>query len=106
MANKLPKWFVNRLHTIMEHNNYTNEMLTVEECDKYHTWTPTDLILREWYNNGGGSSKGFLGILPHECKRCYEFIKENQETLKEMNYYNEKGFNNWGCQLWNNYEIH
>ena len=103
--NKLPKWFLNRLHTVMEHNEYSEEMITVEECDKHGKWTPTDLILREYYNNGGGSSKGFLGITPSDCIKCYEFIKENQEALRELNYYNEKGFNNFGFPLWSNYNV-
>ena len=106
MTNKLPRWFMNRLHTVMEHNDYSEEMITVEECEKFNKWTPTDLILREYYNNGGGSSKGFLGITPSECIKCYKFIKENQEVLHELNYYSEKGFNNWGFQLWSNYNVH
>ena len=106
MKKIIPTWFMNRLHTIMKHNDYSEEMVTVEECDKKNKWTPTDLILREYYNNGGGSAKGFLGISYSECLKCYEFIKENQQFLKEMNYYNEKGINNWGFTLWENWEIH
>ena len=106
MNNNLPKWFMNRLHTIMEYNGYSEDMLTTEKCSEKNMWTPTDLILREWYNNGGGSSKGFLGISTNECKRCYEFIKENQKVLKNMDFYNEKGISNFGFTLWNNYEIH
>jgi len=104
--NKLPKWFLNRLHTIMEHNDFSEEMITVEECEKQGKWTPTDLILREYYNNGGGSSMGFLGISSRECIRSYEFIKENQKLLKEMGYYNETGYNNFGFKLWDNWEVH
>lgn len=102
---KLPKWFQNRLHTIMEHNDYSEEMITTVECDKHDKWTPTDLVLREYYNNGGGSARGFLGITRRECIRCYEFIKEHQSELREMNYYNEKGINNWGFTLWTNWEV-
>ena len=102
---KLPRWFLNRLHTIMEYNHYSEEMITVQECDKHNKWTPTDLILREYYNNGGGSSKGFLGITRSECIKCYEFIKANQGLLREMDYYNESGTNNSGFPLWDNYEI-
>lgn len=107
MAEKtLPKWFLNRLHAIMKHNDYTEEMITVQECDKQQKWTPTDLILREYYNNGGGSSKGFLGITCAQCIKCFDYIKENQKMLQEMDFYSEKGFNNWGFPLWNNYLIH
>lgn len=103
---KLPRWFQNRLHTIMEYCGYTEDMITVEKCDERNKWTPTDLILREYYNNGGGSSKGFLGISCKECIRCYEFIKEHQQEFKEMNYYNETGRNNCGFTLWTNWKVH
>ena len=103
---KLPRWFQNRLHTIMEHNNYSEEMITVQECNKHDKWTPTDLILREYYNNGGGSAQGFLGITCGQCIKCYEFIKEHQVELMEMDYFNEKGKNNWGFTLWTNWEVH
>lgn len=106
VKNKIPRWFMNRLHTVMKHNEYTEEMITVEECNKSNKWTPTDLILREYYNNGGGSSKGFLGLPTYECKKCYQFIKENQEILREMDYYNQEGYNNFGFRLWHNYEVH
>ena len=106
MENKLPRWFMNRLHTIMKHNDYSEDMLTVEKCNEHDMWTPTDLILRECYNNGGGSSQGFLGISRSECIRCYEFIKENQVLLQDMNYYNDTGISNWGFKLWTNYEVH
>lgn len=103
---KLPKWFMNRLHTIMEHNQFSEEMITATECNQRNKWTPVDLILREYYNNGGGSAQGFLGITKAECIRCYYFIRENQTTLHEMDYYNEEGWNNHGFRLWSNYEIY
>ncbi len=103
---KIPRWFLNRLHTIMKHNEYSEDMITVTACDKQNQWTPTDLILREYYNNGGGSSKGFLGISRSECYRCFKFIKENQSELKQLDYYNETGFNNFGFKLWDKYIIH
>ena len=106
MDKRLPKWFQNRLRTIMEHNGYTEDMLTVKVCTEKGYWTPTDLILREWYNNGGGSSQGFLGIPRSECKRCYYFIKDNQKALKEFDLYNEIGKNNFGFTLWTNWEVH
>lgn len=109
MENKLPKWFMNRLHTIAKHNEYPEGSLTVAQCDKIGkcgSWTPVDLILREYYNNGGGSSQGFLGIPTRECLHCYEFIRDNQEMLRDMDYYNEKGISNWGFTLWSNYEVH
>lgn len=103
---KLPRWFLNRIHTIMEYNNYSEDMFTTQACDMKNRWTPVDLILREYYNNNGFSSKGFLGIPRRECIRCYEFIRENQQTLKDMDYYNEKGFNNSGFLLWSHWNIH
>lgn len=104
--NKLPRWFINRLHTIMKHNDFSEDMITVAVCEPKDKWTPTDLILREYYNNGGGSAKGFLGISRSECIRCYEFIKENQKYLQELDYYSEKGFSNYGFRLWVNWNVH
>ena len=104
--NGLARWFINRLNTIMEHNNYKNYWLTAKICDVHGKWTPCDLILREYYNNGGGSAKGFLGISRAECIRCYEYIMENQELLREMDYYSANGWNNYGLSLWNNYKLH
>lgn len=103
---KLPRWFQNRLHTIMKHNDYSEDMITVAICEPKDKWTPTDLILREYYNNGGGSSRGFLGISCKECIRCYEFILQNQQELKAMDYYSKTGYNNWGFKLWDNWKVH
>ena len=103
---KIARWFLNRLHTIMAHNDYTNDMLTTATCTPNGKWTPTDLILREYYNNGGGSAKGFLGISKAECIKCYKYAHDNQELLKSADYYNECGWNNYGFELWNNYKIH
>ncbi len=105
LSHQLPKWFCNTLTKIMNHNEYAPEMLTVEECTKRNKWTPTDLILREYYNNGGGSAKGFLGISPNQCIKCYRFIKENQEMFRKLDLYNDTGYNNSGWMLWTNYNI-
>lgn len=102
----LPKWFVNRIIKVMEHNGYTSEMITVDVCNEKDKWTPCDLILREYYNNGGGSAKGFLGITRTSCIKCYNYIKEHQAQFKELGLYNEKGWNNFGFTLWTNYNLH
>ena len=108
MNKVLPRWFRNRLHKIMEHNGYSEDMITTRECEKvgeYGQWTPVDLVLREYYNNGGGSSMGFLGITTKDCIRCYEFIREHQELLQALDMYNEIGKSNWGFTLWTNWEV-
>ena len=105
---KLPTWFKNRLKTIMKHNDYPDDALTVAVCEKFPPtgkWTPCDLILREYYNNGCMSARGFLGLKPSECHRCYLFIKEHQEELRKMDYYSEIGYNNSGILLWANWRI-
>ncbi len=102
---KLPIWFMNRLKKVMEHNDYEQDMITTKVCTPKDRWTPTDLIIREVYNNGGGSSKGFLGLTKAQTLQAFDFIRDNQETLKEMDYYNEKGFNNFGLPLWKNWEL-
>lgn len=103
--NGLPRWFINRLRTIMEHNDYKNDWLTAEICNKNGKWTPVDLVLRETYNNYGGSAKGFLGITRYECIRSFNFIRDNQKLLRKMDYYSKDGWNNWGIPLWNDYKI-
>ena len=102
---KLPVWFRNRLKTVMAHNNYGTDWFDVNTCDEYFKWTPCSLILREYLNNGGGSSKGFLGISTSECIRCVNFIRENREELIKMNYINIDGWNNSGFMLWTNYKF-
>lgn len=97
--------FENYLKKVMQHNGYEENMITVSECDKKNKWTPTDLILREYYNNNCMSAKGFLGITPNECEKCFNYIRDNQKQLKADNYYNKCGCNNFGFTLWENYQI-
>lgn len=101
----MKKWFLNRLHTIMEHNNYPANALTVEECSARNLWTPADLIAREYLNNGGGSAKGFLGISCAECKKCYDYMREIRQELIDAKMVNEKAWNNFGFSLWSNYNF-
>ena len=89
----------------MEHNDYEAEMLTVEECTKKDRWTPCDLILREYLNNGGGSAKGFLGIGEQRCENAYHYICEHKEELVKKNWINKDGWNNSGYYLWENYNF-
>ena len=97
------KNFELNLKKFMEHNDYTQEMITVEECNKHGRWTPVDLVMREYYNNGCGSAKGFLGIMPNTCEKMAQYIIEHQEELKAKNMYNKDGFNNFGFPLWHDY---
>lgn len=99
------EWFLEKLQKVKEHNEYDHCDETVTICNYKDLWTPTDLILREYYNNGGGSSKGFLGLTQKECIECYDYIKEHQNELRELDYYNKDGYNNFGFPLWKNYVI-
>ena len=99
-------WFKNRLEIIMKHNDYESHWLTEKICNKVEKWTPCDLILREYYNNGGGSSQGFLGISKNECIKCYDYIKENLNELLELNMISKDGWNNSGYSLWSDYKIY
>ena len=101
----IKKWFLNRLKTIMEHNEYEQEWLTESVCNEHEKWTPCDLIAREYLNNGCGSSKGFLGITPSECRKCYDYMKEHKDYLVENDLVNEKAWNNSGFPLWSNYNF-
>lgn len=100
---KLPIWFRNRVKKVMEHNDYTEDMVSVNVCEKRGKWTPCDLIIREELNNGGGSAQGFLGLTSIECHTCYKFLVNNKELVKSMDLVNEQGWNNSGFKLWNDW---
>ena len=100
----LAKWFKNRLRTIMTHNGYMEDMLDVDTCEEQNKWTPIDLIAREYLNNGGGSAKGFLGITPSECCKCYDYICENKDYIVANRLVSEKAWNNSGFPLWSEYD--
>lgn len=102
---KLDRWFKNKIKTIMNHNNYEESMLCVAECEAADKWTPCDLIAREERNNGSGSAKGFLGIMPSENRKCYEYMRENKDYLIANNLVSEKAWNNFGCPLWSNWNF-
>ena len=99
------KQFNNIIKKVMKHNEYTDDMITDEICSSKGKWTPIDLIMREYYNNGCGSARGFLGTTPYECKRAADYIIEHQQEFKEKEMYSREGFNNSGFQLWSNYEL-
>jgi len=101
----MEKWFVDKLHTIMKHNNYNEDAIDVENCDKQGVWTPCDLIAREYLNNGGGSSQGFLGITPSECIECYDYMKTIKQELIDKNMISETAWNNSHFTLWKNYDF-
>ena len=102
---KLPKWFKNRMKTIMSHNKYGEDWITTTVCEEHGKWTPCDLVIREYLNNGGGSSQGFLGLTRSECIRCYDFIKGNKEDLIAMDYINKDGWNSSGFPLWKDWNF-
>ena len=101
----LKKWFMNRLHTIMEHNDYEEDWLDVETCDANGKWTPCDLIAREYLNNGGGSAKGFLGITRSTCITCYDYMQEVKDELIQLNMISKEAWNNSGFPLWHDYNF-
>ena len=101
----IKKWFLNRLNTIMEHNDYPADYLTTDKCDTINKWTPADLIAREYLNNGGGSAEGFLGISRAECIKSYYYMCEIKEDLINAHMINEKAHNNFGFPLWNDYNF-
>ena len=101
----MKKSFENTLKKIMEHNDYPEGAITVKICNELEKWTPCDLIAREYLNNGGGSAKGFLGILPYQCVNAYKYMCEIKEELIEKDMINKKAWNNFGFPLWDNYEF-
>ena len=101
----LAKWFKNRIKTIMEHNKMAEDLVCVAECEKADKWTPCDLIAREYLNNGGGSAKGFLGLLPSECIKCYRYMAENKDYLIANDLISKEAWNNFGFPLWHDYNF-
>lgn len=99
------KQFNNTINKVMEYNEYTDDMITDKICSKKGKWTPIDLIMREYYNNGCGSAEGFLGISPKRCENAAKYIIEHQQEFKEKEMYSREGFNNSGFTLWTNYEL-
>ena len=100
----MEKWFENVINDVAKSQEY-GDLRTVEECDKVNRWTPVDLILREELNNGGMSAKGFCGITPARCHKAYAYAKTIKQELIDKKLINEKGFNNSGFVLWNNYNF-
>lgn len=103
---QLARWFKNKLKTIMKHNGRKeDESISADDCDKLGVWTPCDLIAREELNNGGGSARGFLGITPSDCHKCYNYMKEHKEYLVDNNLISEKAWNNSGYPLWHSHNF-
>lgn len=102
---ELENWFKKKLKKVVEHNEYDEDTLTEEECDKIDKWTPCDLIAREELNNGGGSAKGFLGITPNDCNKCYDYMKENKDYFVKNHLVSKKAWNNSHFPLWDNYDF-
>lgn len=100
------KQFENTIKAIMKHNEYSEDMITESVCDAKDKWTPCSLILREYYNNGCGSAKGFLGITPQRCENAYHYIIDHKEELISKNMINKDGWNNSGFSLWKDYKIY
>lgn len=100
---KLDKWFKNRLQTIMKHNDYEEDWLDATTCERADKWTPCDLIAREYLNNGCGSAKGFLGLMPSEAEKAYAYMCQNKKYLVENDLVSEEAWNNSGFSLWKNY---
>lgn len=99
------KWFEKYLKKVMEHNDYAPMQITVKECDKVNRWTPVDLILREYLNNGCGSAQGFLGVSPDTCDKLYNYIKLHKDEFIEADMINKDASNNFGFTLWKDYNF-
>lgn len=93
------------IEKVKEYNDFDTNENTVEECTKNNHWTPCDLIIREYLNNGGGSAMGFLGISATQCKNAYYYICDNKNELISKDMINENGWNNFGFSLWSNYNF-
>jgi len=100
----MEKWFEKTIKDVAAHNEH-GDAITVAECDKLSIWTPCDLIIREYLNNGAGSAKGFLGISPARCIKAYNYAKTIKAELIEKNLINKEAWNNSGFPLWDNYDF-
>lgn len=104
------KAFDNTLKTILAHayndlGNSVGVKTTAKHFDKLGLWSPCDLIAREYLNNGGGSARGFLGIMPSRCIEAYRFMCSHKDELVADGLISEKGSNNFGITLWSNYNF-
>lgn len=99
------RFFDRIIATVMKHNDYADDMKTVEACNKRDFWTPCDLIIREYLNNDGDSAPGFLGITRRECIEAYDYIKKNAPALIKKDMISKEGYNNFGFPLWDNYDF-
>ena len=95
--------FEKNLVKFMEFNGCKE--LTVTKCDLLGVWTPIDLIMREYYNNGGGNYAcyGFKTIRAFD--NMVDYIVEHQKELRAKNLYNKDGYNAFGFPLWSNYKL-
>lgn len=97
------KNFDKTLNDVIAHNEYDGFGITATECAKHGLWSPCDLIIREYLNNGGGSAQGFLGISPQRCINAFNHICEHKQEFIDKDLVSEDGFNNFGFTLWSNY---
>ena len=96
-------YFNKRLLKFMEDNGCKE--LTVTKCDLLGVWTPVDLIMREYYNNGGGNHKNYGFRTLKSFYNMVDYIREHQQELREKNLYNKDGYNPFGFQLWKDYQL-
>lgn len=97
--------FENRIQKVFKANPELEGKRTVSDCNTINRWTPIDLIIREYLNNGGGSAPGFLGMTRRQCYECMDYIRANKKELIKADLINADGCNTAGIPLWNHYNF-
>ena len=75
-------------------NHYDDEA-PIEVNDEQ--WTLADLFARQWLNNGWDGF-GMVNV-----EEMYNLLCEHSEMLVEENMISERGFNNFGFPLWEDF---
>ena len=77
-------------------SNYDDEA-PIEVNDEQ--WTLADLFARQWLNNGW-DGYGMVNV-----EEMYNLLCEHSEMLVEENMISERGYNNFGFPLWEDFDF-
>ena len=87
------------LQKVAEHNKLNK----LEWFENEGRWTPVDLVLRR-YLNDGETSEVFLGLNEEEFQRALSYIRNNFEDLVNQKQISTYGKNNYGFELWKDFD--
>jgi len=77
--------------------NHYDDKAPIEVNDEQ--WTLADLFARQWLNNGWDGF-GMVNV-----EEMYNLLCEHSEMLVEENMISERGFNDFGFPLWEDFDF-